>query len=175
MGLNNRLVLDYKILKEGMHKWIACFIQKDKHKTKSFDQSNTHGKWAECLCDPLNGNKSIIEHLHQSLMSKCANQNRLVTLHLEYVNCSIFLTTYMQRISKKKLESVQMLDWTINVSTKAILTWTSTYSAFITIEIIDAYAMLQSVSQFYCFTMCWVFGHGGVVGFVSRDKMEEAL
>ena len=32
------------------------------------------------------------------LMPKCANNNRLTTLHLEYVNCSIFLKIYMQRM-----------------------------------------------------------------------------
>ena len=37
----------------------------------------------------------------QIIMPKCANHNKLATLHLEYVNCPIFLTTYMQRFFLK--------------------------------------------------------------------------
>ena len=50
----------------------------------------------------------------QILMSKCANHNQLATLHLEYANCPIFLTTHTQGIAYK-LESVQMVDVSIKV------------------------------------------------------------
>jgi hypothetical protein len=53
----------------------------------------------------------------QILMPKCVKYNRLATIHLEYVNRPIFLTTYMQR-DPYKLESVYMFDSTIDVSTK---------------------------------------------------------
>ena len=61
---------------------------------RTFTHSNAPGKWVECLCDPPDGNNSIAEHL-----PKCANHNRLATLHLEYIECRIYLITYMQRIS----------------------------------------------------------------------------
>ena len=56
----------------------------------------------------------------QILMLECANHNKLATLHLEFVNNSLFLTTYMQRIYLK-IENVQMIDWMVHMSTKAIL------------------------------------------------------
>ena len=46
-------------------------------------------KLAECICDPLHENNLIAEHLH----------NREDTLHMEYVNCPTFLTTFLQRES----------------------------------------------------------------------------
>ena len=31
---------------------------------KTFDQSNSIGKFSKCLCDPLDGSNSIVEHLY---------------------------------------------------------------------------------------------------------------
>ena len=62
---------------------------------KIFHQSNSLRKWTKCLCDPLNGNDSIVNHLHKL---SCANHNKLSTLHLENVDQPIFLTTYVQII-----------------------------------------------------------------------------
>ena len=56
------------------------------------------------------------------LVPKCANHNRLATLHLKYVNCLVFLTTYM-RIVPSKSKNVEMLDSMVNVSKNAISTW----------------------------------------------------
>ena len=33
--------------------------------TKTFDQLNSLGKWAECFGDPLDGENLIVEHLHE--------------------------------------------------------------------------------------------------------------
>ena len=59
-----------------------------------------------------------------ALMPKCANHDKLATLRLEFVNYPILLTTYIQ-INPKKLESVQMLNWIVNVSTNTIFIYTS--------------------------------------------------
>ena len=62
----------------------------------------------------------------QLLMPKCADHNTLrwTLWHSEYVNGPIFLTTYnMQRIPSSS-KSVQKLTRTIDVSTKAVFTWT---------------------------------------------------
>ena len=72
-----------------MHKKMPCFILQD----KTFDQSNSPREWAEGLWDPLDGNNSTMEQLH-----KFPCQNVLATLHLEYVNCPIWLIKYVQRI-----------------------------------------------------------------------------
>ena len=57
----------------------------------------------ECSCDPLDGNNSIVGNFHK-LSCQCTNHDNLATLHLEYVKCPIFLTTYVQRILKKIIE-----------------------------------------------------------------------
>lgn len=53
---------------------------------KTCDQLNLARIWMECLCGPLDGNNSIILNLHKISCQKCANHNRLATLHLDYVN-----------------------------------------------------------------------------------------
>ena len=66
-------------------------------------------KWVESLCDPPGREQLSSWASPQILMPKCAIQNRLATLHLEYLNNPVFLTTYMQRIPLQ-FESVQMLN-----------------------------------------------------------------
>ena len=62
-----------------------------------------------------------------TLMPKCANHNRLATLHLEYVDLfHVFFITYPKQIPKKS-KSVQMLDYTVTLSINTIFTWTSKY------------------------------------------------
>ena len=41
---------------------------------KTFEQSNLPRKQAEGLCDPLDGNNSIVEHLHNSYAKMCKLQ-----------------------------------------------------------------------------------------------------
>jgi hypothetical protein len=65
----------------------------------------------------------------QILVPRCANHNGLATMHLQYVNCPLFLTTYIQR-NPYSVESVQMSNWMVDVSTKAISTWTSKNNSF---------------------------------------------
>ena len=72
-----------------MHKKMPCFKPQ---KTPLTNQIHME-KGVEGLCDPLDGNNSIVENLHIIIMPKCANHTRLATLHLEYVKCLIFLTT----------------------------------------------------------------------------------
>ena len=39
-----------------------CYVYPPK---TTFDQSNSRGRLEECLCDPLDGNNSVVEHLHK--------------------------------------------------------------------------------------------------------------
>ena len=55
-------------------------------------------KWNAYVIHKMGTNQQL--STSKILMQKCADDQRLTTLHLEYVNCPIFLTTYMQRIPK---------------------------------------------------------------------------
>ena len=90
---------------------------------QTFHQPNSQGKQLECLCETLDENNSIIEHLHQFLMPRFANHNKLANLHLEYVKCATFLTTYLKK-KPLKLQGAQLINRTADVSTNTIFTWT---------------------------------------------------
>ena len=55
------IIVGLQQLKEGMHKRMTCFYSPN----KTFDQSESHGKWVECLCDPPDGDNSTLGHLHK--------------------------------------------------------------------------------------------------------------
>ena len=70
MAMNGTLGFRLEHLKKGMHKKMPCFSPPN----KTFDQSNSLEWRAECLCDPLDGNNSIIEHFHKFSCQMCRPQ-----------------------------------------------------------------------------------------------------
>ena len=67
---------------------------------KTFDQLNPPIKMSGMLVWSTRWGQINSWVPPQILMSKCANHNRLATLHLEHVDCLIFLTTKMQNNNK---------------------------------------------------------------------------
>ena len=86
----------------------------------------------------------------QILMPKCANHNRLATLHFEYVNCPIFLTTNIQRILKI-IREWPNVKWMVDVSTKAIFTWTSKF-----ISLLPKQAWMMFMQSLHWSGNCWL-------------------
>ena len=89
MGMNNPTL-------DNRRKWctLKCHVLSLEKDLWSIDSL---AKWARMLvCDPLDGKNSIVEHLPQIFSLECTNHNKLATLHLEYVNCLVLLTTCMQ-------------------------------------------------------------------------------
>ena len=56
----------------------------------------------------------------QVLMHRFENYNRLATFQFNHISCPMFLTTCMERIPQN-LDSMQKLNWTIDVSMKDII------------------------------------------------------
>jgi hypothetical protein len=71
-------------LEEVMHEKMPCFIARK----KTFDQSNACWKWVEGLCDPLDENNSMVEHLHKFL---CQNVQITITRILVYLDSCVNL------------------------------------------------------------------------------------
>ena len=88
-----------------------------------YDNWRKGSRWAECLCDPSNGNNSNYWAPPPILMpnfAKVAMHNRLATLHLEYVELS-HISSNMYAKKPQNVESVRIFNWMVDVSTKAFL------------------------------------------------------
>ena len=61
MGMNVPMDISIIVIEESDEQENAIVLSSK----KTFDPSNSLGKWVECLCDPLDGNNAKAEHFHQ--------------------------------------------------------------------------------------------------------------
>lgn len=94
MGMND--TFDFEIIAiEGSDEQENALFNPPKRLLSN--QNDLENEWNACV-KQLDGNNSIIEHLHRFSCQDAQTTIGQPTCILEYVKCLIFLTTYLQKI-----------------------------------------------------------------------------